>query len=122
MSELTPQELTAGVSRRALATYQRRNSSNGHGSPLAKSETLNDHLAARAIGEPEKVPVIDLWDRNLDIINLSGWHFAIRETQHTNNAVHVVEMFLRRPELEILAQRISQVLSEKPTTAAPGAE
>lgn len=62
MSELSSQEVTAGISRKAIASFQ-RNSKNGH-----KPATLEDHLAGKAIGTPEKTSIVDTWNRNLDLI------------------------------------------------------
>jgi hypothetical protein len=108
MSQLSEQECAAGISRRAISSFQRK-PNNGH-RPI-EPNTLEEHLAGKAIGSPEKTPVIDTWNRNLDLINMSGWHFGLRETDHSSNGVRVVEMFFTRPELEMLAERIKRVLS-----------
>ena len=113
MSELSARELSAGISRRALTSFQR----NTNGRKSVESKTLEEHLAGKAIGTPEKTAVIDQWNRNLDLINISGWHFSIRETDHSNTGIHVVEMFFTRPELEMLSSRILQVLAAMPANA-----
>jgi hypothetical protein len=111
MSDLSSQEVTAGISRKAIASFQ-RNSKNGH-----KTTTLEDHLAGKAIGTPEKTAIVDTWNRNLDLINVSGWNFGIRETEHSHAGVRVVELFFTRPELQMLAERILKVLSDSPAKA-----
>lgn len=140
MSNLSEQELTAGISRRALDTM--RHSDNGRKPPartrrrepaptppppapespttegfVTPSEpgTLGEHLAAQkyfGIEQPEKLSILNTWDRSLDLLNIDGWHFKLRDTSHSRG-VHVSEISIDRPQLEMLAQRIHQALAEK---------
>ncbi len=121
MSQLSEQECTAGISRRALETFR----SNGRKPPARDAKlaprapepgSVAEHLAAGKkyrIESPEKTAVIDRWDRALDLLNLDGWNFRIRDTHHYRS-VEVDQIALDRVELEMLGRRIAEVLATVP--------
>lgn len=123
MSELSVREVNAGISRRAIDTLQ--SSFNGR-KPAAKpkvpkvveppgeSGSLEQHLAAAKkyrIEAPEKISVVDIWDRQLDVLNIDGWNFRIRDVHHTGR-LQVDTISLDRVELEALGNRIRRILGE----------
>jgi hypothetical protein len=131
MSELSPREVEAGISRRALETLRhprRNNRKPVHSTtslvdipgtlikpevpPAPEPGSLAEHLAAakqNRIPSPQKTAVIDRWDRALDLLNIDGWNFRIRDTHHMHK-VQVDEIALDRIELEALGRRIFEVL------------
>ena len=120
MSNLSQQEVTAGISRKAMATIR-----NGHGAHRNghKSSSVATNVAipisppppvAGRATVPEKTPVIDQWNRNIDLLNINGWTFHLRETLHIGTAVHATEIQFTRPELGTLMRRIERVLEETP--------
>ncbi len=108
MTNLSQDELSAGISRTALAKINR----NG------KAHTsLGEHLAARAesgVLTPERLCVIDTYDHCFDIVNLDGWRFRIRDLRRSDTKLIQVELCLDRPELELLGDKIRQILKESP--------
>lgn len=106
MSSLSANELNAGISRRALATLKTNGRDQG--------ETLEQHLAAGATGSimPEKTHVLDLWNRTLDIVNLNGWNFEIRDTSYLGEKIESVAILVGRNELDQLARKILVILAD----------
>jgi hypothetical protein len=77
--------------------------------------SLAEHLAKAkesAITTPQKIAVLDTWDRSLDILNIDGWSFRIRDTHHLHK-IQVDEIALDRVALEMLGKRISEALAQK---------
>ena len=117
MSELSAREVNAGISRRALETKLNTNGRKPAVTDLPAGDpgSLAEHLAAKLhyrIESPEKTAVLDTWDRSLDILNLDGWNFRIRDTRHIGRiSVDLIEC--DRITLEALARKIHQVLAEK---------
>ena len=99
MSNLSAAECTAGISRAALATRK-----NGHAVPAPSN------LAAPG-RPPVKTAVLDTWCHSLDLLNINGFSFAIRDTQHMGPRVEVTTIHFQRHELETLAAKIREVLS-----------
>jgi len=123
MSDLSVEELNAHISRRALETLnppraRRRppvSTLVDIPAPPPAPGSLEEHLAAakaNRIENPEKTRVLDECYRQLDILNLDGWNFRIRDTHHLNRAgVHVDQLELNRVVLETLGRKIQEVIT-----------
>ena len=108
MSNLSQEEITAGISRAAIAKIQR------NGKPPA---TLAEHLAARAetgVTSVERLYIVDTYDRAFDIVNLDGFRFRIRDLRRQDSAIYCVELAIDRPELERLIQQATKMLQDSP--------
>jgi len=66
---------------------------------------------APIVSEPEKINVLDSWSSSLDLLNLNGHQFAIRQTQHINDKAEVTTIRLNRLELERLIKKVQEALS-----------
>ncbi|MGH9501687.1 MAG: hypothetical protein ACRD20_02425 [Terriglobales bacterium] len=128
MSNLTQQECSAGISRKALQTVL--SSTNGKkgnhdrvlpvhpGQQKATKVAIptEDSPGVRnAPPIPERTSVIETWNSNLDILNVNGWNFVIRETVHVADRPQGTYLYLSRIELEVLGRKINQVLAETPS-------
>lgn len=115
MSHLSQAEVTAGISHRALETLRR-------GNHRATVTTKVDMSASKTIkvGEdsntpgqpPQRIPVVETWCSALDLLNINGFSFAIRYTQHISDRADVTTIYLNRIDLEALVRKCSEVLAE----------
>jgi hypothetical protein len=115
MSHLSQAEVTAGISRRALESIRKHNS-------RATVTTKVDMSASKTIkvGEetntpgqpPQRIPVVETWCSALDLLNLNGFSFAIRYTQHISDRADVTTIYLNRIDLEALVRKCQAVLTE----------
>ena len=133
MSELSRAECAAGISRAALATYNQAENRNGNKpkapAPIPDRRRRVDREIPKAAQEilppapepiistqrepvPELTHVILTYCRQLDIINVNGWSFELRNTVHQLGNVHASRLYLSRPELEKLESTIRRVLAE----------
>lgn len=115
ISNLSHVEATAGISRAALNVAKR----NGHkaGSDVNDRVHSGPEIATNVSipgRPPERTTVLKTWARDLDVINVNGWSFHVRDTQHLSDRAQVTTLYLTRPEMEMLAKRISEVLREVP--------
>lgn len=63
--------------------------------------------------EPELIPIITTWNRNLDLLNLNGWQFQIRHCVMfgSSERADLTYLALDRAELERLSRVIQKVLN-----------
>src|SRR5580704_17885386 len=112
MSNLSQSEVTAGISRKALETLQRRN---GHEKTTKVVIPANGPGVRTDPPVPERVSVLQTWCHDLDLVNIDGWNFQVRDTQHLSGHNPIaIYLHLNRAELEMLEKRIHQVLAETP--------
>lgn len=115
MSHLSQAEVTAGISRRALETLHR-------GKHSATVTTKVDMSASKTIklgdesntpGQPPlRIPVVETWCSALDLLNINGFSFAIRHTQHISDRAEVTTIHLNRIDLEALVRKCQEALAE----------
>lgn len=102
---LTAQEVTAGVSRRAMAIHKANGNGNGH--PPAEKPTTPP--------EPERLSVIRRWNRDVDIItHVNAWNFEIRDVSTYERLPKATYLYLNRIEMEALRNAISKALADYP--------
>ena len=108
MPDLTPMEVKAGISRAAIETMNgRRNGHKTRALPSADLEVKPDSEPT-----PELTHVLITHRRQLDLINVNGWSFQIRDTHFALGTVQSGSLHLTRPELERLEQIIHRVLDQ----------
>jgi len=116
MSHLSQAEITAGISRRALETiHGRRNHRTSVTTKvdLSASKTIKVGDETSVPGQPpEKIPVVETWCSALDLLNINGFTFAIRYTQHISDRAEVTTLYLNRLDLEALVRKCKDVLAE----------
>ena len=113
-------EVSAGISRAAIENMNR----NGHRKPARSAPpAIPDTSALTTSKNTEPVPelthVLLTHNRQLDLINVNGWHFQIRDTHYALGTVQCGTLHLNRPELEKLELTIHRVLEQ---AGAPRAE
>jgi hypothetical protein len=113
MANLSSAECKAGVSRKALDILQHRNGSNGAAVARSPVHSSGQPLRDRP-PEPEKVTILETWNRSLDVINLNGFSFVLRDTVHISDRPAATYLYLNRIELSKLVQKVSQLLAETP--------
>lgn len=112
MSHLSQAEATAGISRNAIAAIQRRNGHSKNGATAISSGENNSYQKPHPAPPPELTQVLRTWCRALDIINIDGWHFRIRDTVHLGDRPNCDVLTLTRTDLEALGNSIKRVLEE----------
>lgn len=118
MSHLTSAEVTAGISRRALNTIKRGNHSVTTKVDISTSQTTKVGTDASAPGQPPvKTPVVETWCSSIDLININGFSFVIRQTQHLSDRADVTALHLNRIDLEALVRVCKQALEENGANA-----
>ena len=108
MPELTQEECHAGISRAAIARIRRNGQS---------QMSLGEHLAVRketGVLGPDREYVLDTYNRSLDVVNLDGFRFKIRDLRRNDKDLNQVELCLDRPELERLVEVIAKMLRDSP--------
>lgn len=115
MSELSPAECNAGISRQALAMLG--SNRNGHRGrrpipPDAPQPETSVTQAKEPV--PELTHILLSHDRQLDLINVNGWTFQLRKTVFQLSQAQATYIFFTRPELERLHQVIGRVLEQTP--------
>lgn len=115
MSHLSQAEVTAGISHRALDNVRRGN----HRATLttkldmSASKTIKVGDETSAPGQPpQRIPVVETWCSALDLLNLNGFSFAIRYTQHISDRADVTTLYLNRIDLEALVRKCKMILDE----------
>ena len=93
MSTLTARECEAGISRRALATVLQEQPPNFDG--------------------PEKIPVIDIWNRQLCFLRYESGGLQLRDTIHVNDRPATVVIPLDRYALRQLVDKAEKILGER---------
>jgi len=112
MSHLTAAEVTAGISRRALNTI-RGNHSVTTKVDISASKTTKVGAELNAPGQPPiKTMIVETWCSSLDLINLNGFSYAIRQTQHLSDRADVTTIHLNRIDLEALVRVCKHALEE----------
>lgn len=110
MSQLSPEECQAGISRSALATIAGRN---GH---RRQKHVPDAPQPATSVNNKAPVPelthILLSHERQLDLINVDGWNFRLRKTFWQMNEVDNTVIYFTRPELEKLQATITQVLEK----------
>jgi hypothetical protein len=115
MSHLSHAEVTAGISRRAVETFNR---TNGRKTVTTKvdmsaSKTVQLGSETNTPGQPpQRIPVVETWCSALDLLNINGFSFAIRYTQHISDRADVTTLYLNRLDLEALMRKCQAVLAE----------
>ena len=105
MSHLSQAEVTAGISRRALETLHRDNHR-----PAVTTKVGDE--SNKPGQPPQRIPVVETWCSALDLLNLNGFSFAIRYTQHISDKAEVTTLYLNRIDLEMLVRKCKEVLTE----------
>jgi hypothetical protein len=115
VSHLSAAEVNAGISRRALETMHMRNRrtsvTTNVGISASKTIKIGDEVNTPR-QPPQRIPVVETWCTSLDLINLNGFSFAIRYTQHISDRADVTTVYLNRIDLEALIRKCSAVLAE----------
>jgi hypothetical protein len=116
MSHLSHAEVTAGISHKAMETLRSR------GNHRATMTTKVDMSASKTIkvGEeanrpgqpPQRFSVVETWCSSLDLLNINGFSFAIRYTQHISDRADVTTVYLNRIDLEALVRKCTDVLAD----------
>lgn len=86
---------------------------------LSATTTLSAHLTSK-IGEARNVPgqppelsnVCSTWCSSLDIVNINGHNFQIRDLQFLSDRPVATIIHINRPQLERLIHVAQQVLAE----------
>jgi hypothetical protein len=116
MSHLSQAEATAGISRSAIAAIRGRNGHRKNGADkLAESnssDTSDTSQKPHPAPPPELTQVLRTWCRALDIVNIDGWHFKIRDTVHLSDVPHSSTLQLDRPAMDALLSALTRVLQE----------
>lgn len=112
MSQLSKQELNAGVSRRALETLNRTNG-NGNGNHHATHQPTTDVISAA-----RKTPVIDTPYRELSILEMNSGRVMIRYTEWTESRAFVVNIPLDYHEAAALSSGLDHLEGGKPIVEA----
>lgn len=117
MSHLSHTEVTAGISRRAAEIFNRgagnRRTTVTTKVDMSASKTIKVGDEANTPGQPpQRIPVVETWCSALDLLNINGFSFAIRYTQHISDRADVTTLYLNRIDLEALIRTAQKVLTE----------
>lgn len=114
MSHITDAECHAGISRQALAAMNAHHPNPGTNGKNGKATELQPPQT-QAPRAPEKVCVVDSYNRTIDLLDVNGWNFVIRETQHFfgDNRATAINLWLTRIELETLRNKIDLALRDE---------
>jgi TadE-like protein len=113
MSHLSQAEVTAGISRRAIESFHRKNGRATLTSKVDLSASKTLKVGDDTPGQPpQRIPVVETWCSSLDLLNLNGFSFAIRYTQHISDRADVTTLYLNRIDLEALVRKCKDLLAE----------
>lgn len=121
MSQLSPAECNAGISRQALAKMSAvSNNGNGHrGRRPIPPDAPHPETSVPDTKEPvpELTHILLSHERQLDLINVNGWTFQLRKTVFQLHQAHATYLHFTRPELERVHQVIGRILEQTPARA-----